>query len=179
MNDEPHQDVYFIGVALPPDLNRRVAKLKWQLYQQDPAMLPPVLPHVTLLHPPSLQGTMPSELIPQIRRIAKRYLPLTIALTDIGFFDGTVCFVQAQSLGLFSLQAQLVKLLPPAVQATHYARAYTPHVTLAQIYEPKKLNTTQLRAVIDTSFHLPLQFEVSSVTHFKRILPRVYRPSAL
>ncbi|HET6622325.1 MAG TPA: hypothetical protein VFG56_00120, partial [Candidatus Saccharimonadales bacterium] len=82
MDDEPYQEVYFIGITLPTDLDRQVAKLKNRLYQADTELLQPVLPHVTLLHPPSLSGILPSELIPKVRQVAERYLPLTVALND-------------------------------------------------------------------------------------------------
>lgn len=179
MDDEPKQDVYFIGIALPEPLNRQIAELKWELKNRYQHLLKPVLPHVTLLHPPSLQGIMPSELVPKVREVAKKYLPLTIALQEIDFFDGTVCYIQAQSRGLDSLQSQLVKLLPPEAQRMHYKRAYVPHVTLAQIYEPGKLARTDLRRTIKERFELPLQFTVSEVTCFTRIMPREYRPESI
>ncbi len=47
--DEPHQDIYFIGIALPSDLDQRLADLKWRLYHAKSQMLKPVLPHILLL----------------------------------------------------------------------------------------------------------------------------------
>ena len=177
--DEPPQDIYFIGIALPPDLDQQIAELKWQLYRKKKQMLKPILPHVTLLHPPSLQGIMPSQLIPRIQEIAKRYLPMTIQLSHVEFFNPRICYIQAESLNLYSLQSRLMRLLPPDVQALHYKHAYLPHVTLAQAYEPATLDRSSLLKEIDTSLHLPITFTVDSVTCFTRIKPRVYIPNTI
>jgi hypothetical protein len=95
MEDEPFQEVYFIGIAMPPELDQQIADLKWRLFETNEAALKPLLPHVTLLNPPSLRGIMPSELIPKVREIATRYLPLTISLEDVGMFGDRVCFINA------------------------------------------------------------------------------------
>ena len=179
MEDEPFQEIYFIGIALPPPLNEKIAHLKQSFADSDPAMLRPVLPHVTLLHPPSLAGIMPSELIPKVHEIANRYLPLTIAIEEVGSFDGTVCFLRVESLGLYSLQSQLVKLLPPEAQELHYKRPYTPHITIAQIHEPSKLDTDTITQAIMKSLPLPQQFTVDSISYFRRILPREYRAETI
>ncbi|MET0980082.1 MAG: 2'-5' RNA ligase family protein [Candidatus Saccharimonadales bacterium] len=172
--DDPPQSIYFIGVSLPPDLDRQITELKWRLYDNQPHMLQPVLPHVTLLHPPSLQGILPSQLIPRIHEIAKRYLPMAITLDCIGFFGTRICYVQAQSFSLYSLQSQLMRLLPPAAQAIHYKHDFMPHVTLAQTYEPATLSKTKILGMINETLTLPITFTVNSVTHFTRIKPRVY-----
>jgi 2'-5' RNA ligase len=174
MNNEPHQDIYFIGIGLPLDLEQQISQLQWQLYKLNKAMLRPLVPHVTLLNPPSLRGIMPSELLPRVRAIAKRYLPLTIALENVDFFGETVCFITVQSHQLDSLQSQLVKLLPLPAQEQHYRRPYRSHITLVQIYEPKKLNKQNILDTVDEKLILPQQFRVESVTYFKRILPREY-----
>lgn len=129
--DQPPQSVYFIGISLPPDLDRRIAELQQRMHDMQPHMLTPVLPHVTLLHPPSLQGILPSQLIPRIQEIAKRYLPMTITLSQIGFFGPRVCYIQADSFSLYSLQSHLMRLLPAEAQAIHYKHDFLPHVTLA------------------------------------------------
>lgn len=175
MDDEPYQEVYFIGISLPSDLERQISLLQWQLYELDKAMLKPLLPHVTLLNPPSLRGMMPSEVLPRVREVAARYLPLTIALQSIEFFGKTICYIAAQSHQLDSLQSQLVKLLPPEARALHYRRPYLSHITLAQIYEPKVLDKGRVHEVIDGRLALPRQFSVESVAYFKRILPREYK----
>jgi 2'-5' RNA ligase len=177
--DEPPQSIYFIGISLPPDLDRQIAELKSRLYDNQPHMLKPVLPHVTLLHPPSLQGILPSQLIPRIHEIAKRYLPIRITLTKIGFFGPRICYLEAESFSLYSLQSQLMRLLPPEAQAIHYKHDFLPHVTLAQTYEPATLNRTPLMNEIDASLKLPITFTVDSVTHFTRIKPRVYTPQSI
>lgn len=177
--DEPPQSIYFIGIALPPDLDRQIAELKWRLYNQQPHTLKPVLPHVTLLHPPSLQGILPSQLIPRIHEIAERYLPMRITLTQIGFFGSRICYVEAESFSLHSLQSHLMRLLPPEAQAIHYKHDFLPHVTLAQTYDPATLNRTAVVNEIHNSLDLPITFTVDSVTHFTRIKPRVYTTEAI
>ncbi|USN96288.1 MAG: 2'-5' RNA ligase family protein [Candidatus Nomurabacteria bacterium] len=179
MDDMPHQEVYFIGIALPPELDRQIAELKWRLHETNEVALKPLVPHVTLLNPPSLRGIMPSELLPKVREIASRYLPLTIALEEIGIFGQQVCYLRAESHSLYSLQSQLVKLLPPDVRAAHYKRPYTPHVTLLQVTEPNVLDIDKTRAIVAESISLPRQFTIDSVSCFTRIMPREYRPELI
>lgn len=173
------QNVYFIGIALPPSLDTRLADLKWRLYDKKGRMLKPVLPHVTLLHPPSLQGIMPDELIPRVREAAERYLPLTLELSGVAFFGKQVCYLNVESLPLHSLQAQLVNLLPPEARSLHYARPYLPHITVAQKYEPNYLDTTDVQKEVEAAITLPLRVTVRSVACFTRILPRVYKPETI
>ena len=175
MNDTYDQPVYFIGIALPSELDRQISELKWDFYEHDKSLLKPLLPHVTLLHPPSLKGIMPEELLPRIHEIAERYLPLTIACQEIGFFGNNVSYIAVQSKNLISLQSQLVRLLPEEARATHYKRPYLPHITLAQAYEPHGLDVAGIGSQVTKRLHLPQQFTVHSVSSFKRILPREYR----
>lgn len=173
--NEPYQNVYFIGIALPLPLRRRVADLRWSLYRKNASLLKPTLPHITLLHPLSLEGILPDQLLPQIHTAAQRYLPMTIELNRIGFFGQEVCYLAADSLKLHSLQHQLVRLLPPGVRKTHYKHNYLPHVTLAQIHNPAVLDIRELSNEIQKYFTLPIRFTITSVASFTRILPRVYR----
>lgn len=172
--DFPYQDVYFIGIALPDDVSRLLADLQWHLSSDNPHALKPVVPHVTLLHPPSLTGIMPSELLPIIHDVAERYLPISIQLDRIGFFGDRVCYLEAESFKLYSLQDQLVRLLPPEAQSTHYKRPYMPHITLTQVYDPMKLDKRAMRDRISESLPLPIRFTIDSVACFRRIVPRVY-----
>lgn len=173
------QPIYFVGIALPKELDALISDLKWKLRDDDKHLLKPLLPHVTLLHPPSLKGIMPDELLPRVHDITARYLPLTLAIEDIGFFGQSVCYLRVQSQGLYSLQSQLVKLLPADAQALHYKRPYTPHITIAQAYEPHSLDTNHVKRAILNKIQLPQQFTVESVSYFKRILPREYRAEAI
>jgi 2'-5' RNA ligase len=177
--DRPPQSIYFIGIALPPDLDRQISELKWRLHNEQPHMLKPVLPHVTLLHPPSLQGILPSQLIPRIHDSVERYLPIRITLGRIGFFGPRVCYIEAESFSLYSLQSQLMRLLPPEAQAIHYRHDFLPHVTLAQTYDPATLSKTKVTDTINKSLDLPITFTVDSVTHFTRIKPRIYSSKAI
>ena len=175
MSETYDQPVYFIGIALPEVLDRQISALQWEVHERDKSTLKPLLPHVTLLNPPSLRGIMPEELLPQIRKIAERYLPLTMAIVEIGFFREYIGFIRVQSQSLYSLQIQLIKLLPPEVKALHYKRPYMPHITLVQAYEPHKLDIDTLRREFTEKLTIPQQFTVDSVSYFKRILPREYR----
>lgn len=177
MKNESEQEIYFIGIALPEPLNTEISKLQWRLYDNNnPNMLKPLLPHVTLLHPPALRGTLPSELIPEVQKGAKPYLPLNIELSQIKFFSEQTCTLQAESFGLHSLYEKLIPNLPFAVQAAQLKRNFSPHVTLAQIKQPEKLDREKMCKEINSTLTLPLRFEVTSLTYFKRILPRVYKP---
>jgi 2'-5' RNA ligase len=103
-----------------------------------------------------------------------------VALEDVDFYSHSVCYVRAESFGLVSLQQQLVQLLPPEAQHMHYKRPYVPHITLAQLYEPKKLDELKISpADLSRELGLPRQFTVDSVTCFRRILPREYRPETI
>ena len=173
------QPIYFIGIALPPELDKTISDLKWQLRDDDKHLLKPLLPHVTLLHPPSLRGIMPEELIPKVREIAARYLPLTISCEEFASFGGSVAYIRCQSQSLYSLQSQLVQLLPPEAQTLHYKRTYVPHITLAQAYEPHALDLNTIENQTQRTIELPVQFTVESVSCFTRILPREYRTAAV
>lgn len=177
--DELRQEVYFIGISLPPALDRQISALQWRLHELNTATLKPLLPHVTLLHPPSLRGITPSELLPRVHEVATRYLPLTIALQDIGFFGNRVCYIAAQSHQLDSLQAQLVRLLPAEARELHYKRPYLPHITLLQVYQPRTLDPQEVRELIGDTLALPQQFIVEHVDYFQRILPRQYKAESI
>ena len=177
--DELRQHVYFIGISLPSDLDRQISELQWRLHGLSSAILKPLSPHITLLHPPSLRGIMPSELLPRVHRVAERYLPLTIALQDIGYFGKRVCYVAVQSHQLISLQAELVRLLPPEARELHYKRPFLPHITLAQVYEPRVLDKSKVCETIGDGLSLPYQFEVGHINYFQRILPREYKAESV
>jgi 2'-5' RNA ligase len=176
MEMEYPQPVYFIGIALPKDLDTAISEIKWELYRANKHYLKPLLPHVTLLHPPSLKGILPDELLPRIHEITERYLPLTLSCEDIRFFGQNVAFITIQSQSVLSLQSQLVRLLPPEAQTMHYKRPYVPHITLAQAYEPYELDREVVKESVSRRHIIPSQFTVDSLSYFKRILPREYRP---
>lgn len=177
---EYEQPIYFIGVALPEPLNAQVSKLMWELYDKDnPRMLKPLLPHVTLLHPPALRGTMPEDLIPEVQKAAAPYLPLNIELAGINFYGDQVCALQAESLSLHSLYQKLIPTLPFEVQAAQLKRGFSPHVTLTQIKHPQTLDRGKTAGTTEQAISLPIRFEVTSLTCFKRILPRTYRPETI
>lgn len=172
------RDIYFIGIALPPDLNDRITQLQKQLYT-DRSMLRPLIPHVTLLHPPSLHGIRPHELVPKIREAAKLYLPLNIELTKVDHFNQKTVFIDVESHNLRALQQRLLKLLPEEVQKAHYARPYRPHITLIQIHLPKQLNVDDIDLKLTKSLSLPMQCEIKEVSCFRWIRPRDYSVEAI
>lgn len=115
---------------------------------------------------------MSSQLLPQIRQIAERYLPLTVAIEQVEFFDDRVGYLRVQSLELESLQAQVAKLLPAEAQTRHYRRDYVAHITLAQIHQPKVLDKAQLMKAAEASLSLSRQVTIDSINYLQRILPR-------
>lgn len=173
------QPVYFIGITLPAELYTVISEHKWDIHTQDKSTLKPLLPHITLLNPPSVSGILPEELLPRVKRVAEQHLPLTLSLEEVGFFKTNVCYIRIQSHGLYSLQSQLVNLLPVEAQSLHYKRPYTPHVTLAQAYEPHQLDITSLGQYVSDHIALPQQFTVDSLSYFQRIVPREYRAKAV
>lgn len=180
MLSENEQKIYFIGIALPEPLNDQVSRLMWKLYDENnPQMLKPLLPHVTLLHPPTLRGTLPEELIPKVQEATRPYLPLNIELGKIRYFNEHVCSLQAESLSLHSLYQKLIPALPFEVQAEQLKRDFAPHVTLVQVKHPYKLDKKRIENEIEKSLTFPIRFEVNSLTCFRRILPRTYKPSRM
>lgn len=177
--DLAQQNVYFIGIALPVDCSRLISDLQWHLSSDSPHALKPIVPHITLLHPPSVAGIMPIELLPRVHDIATRYLPITVQLDRIGFFGNRVCYIEAESFKLHSLHARLVRLLPPEAQAAHYKRPYLPHVTLVQVYDPSSLDKLALQERIVESLPLPIRLTIESVAYFRRIVPRMYESKVI
>ncbi|GEM_PF-1970204 len=72
MGNETHQEVYFIGIRLSPELERQISQVQRKLYGLDKVMQRPLVSHITLLNPPSLTGIMPNELLPRVREVAAR-----------------------------------------------------------------------------------------------------------
>jgi 2'-5' RNA ligase len=167
--------VYFIGIALPPELNECIDALKWQIHKEVTHSLKPLVPHITLLHPPSLRGISPGELLPKIREVAAPYLPLTVSLETVGAFDNTVLYMSAYSPELEALHAQLVGLLPTETQEVYYQRVYMPHVTLAQARKPYLLDIETLSKRVRQEIALPRDFTVDSISCFTQIRSREYQ----
>lgn len=172
------RNIYFIGIAIAGELCSQIEKLQEEL-ASDKGMLDPIVPHVTLLHPNCLSGIMPDEFIPAVREVADRYLPLALQLQDVSFFDDTVAFISVESHKLRSLQHQLVRMLPPQVQEAHFKRPYTPHITIAQIHKPRKLDKEEIVTRTNQSLQLPQTIQIDSLAHFQRIVPRNYKPAKI
>lgn len=166
---------YFIGLALPADLSRHVAEYKMNLHTSVKDVIKPLIPHITLLHPPSLKDVPQQELVPKIQEVAASHLPLTITLESIGAFDSAVLYVRADSAELAALQAELAHLLPPAAQSIYHERGFIPHVTLAQVRPPHALDIETLSVLAAKEFTLPYEFTASAISCFTRTGPREYR----
>jgi 2'-5' RNA ligase len=176
----PEKQIYFIGLALPEPLNSQLSRLSHDLHAKYKGLPPPLLPHITLLHPPSLHQIVPAEIVPKIRVVAKKYLPFDITLTEVGFFNTQVCFIHVMSPALHSLHAELVKLLPDDIQSIHYGkRSYITHITLARTRKPRSLDKSALLHDINSAIKLPSDCTIFEVSHFERYAPRMYHANSI
>lgn len=166
---------YFIGLSLPPEFSESIFSYKWRLFDETDHALKPLVPHITLLHPPSLSDTPPENILPQVRKLSAPLLPLTVSLGSIEAFDSTVLYIRARSTELETLQSQLVKLLPQESQAVYHQRGFTPHITLVQVRRPHTLDIEALRLRTNLELTLPSQFTAENISYFVRTQPREYR----
>lgn len=169
------QTPYFIGIALPPALDEQIASYKTLLHKEIVHSLRPLVPHITLLHPPSLRGVSSEDLLPEIRKIAPEFLPLTLKLGPIGAFDGTVLYISIESSELTALQSRLVNLIPAKAREIYTRREFLPHITLVQAGSPHSLDIDSLSRQTSRNLTLPSYFTVHSVSLFTRRNPREYQ----
>ncbi len=174
-----HHSPYFIGVALPPELSEQLFSFKWQLHDDINHSLKPLVPHITLLHPSSLRDSSPSEILPEIRKMAGPHLPLTFSLETVETFDREVLYIKIYSPELETLQSQLVSLLPAAAQQPYQQNKYLPHITLAQVHSPHTLDIESLRRRAHQEITLPHQITITSLSCFIQTHPREYRAKAI
>lgn len=165
---------YFIGLALPEELSGQLFDFKWRLHHDIKHSLKPLMPHITLLHPSSLQNISPEELLPKIKELAAPYLPFTIELQTVEAFEREVLYIKVDSPELVALQSQLVGLLPPKEQAAYHQRTYTPHLTLAQVRHPHELDVETLHKLTLQTITLPCQVPIRSISYFTQVNPREY-----
>ncbi|RYF28913.1 MAG: 2'-5' RNA ligase family protein [Chloroflexi bacterium] len=161
MTNAAARPAYFIGISLPTELNSLINTLKSTIHDNDTSTLKPLVPHITLLHPPSLRD-MPIETLRQgIQSLSKQIKPFAITLDSIGFFEREVCYLHAQSSDLNALQSMLVQLLPLTSQSTHYDRPYTAHVTIAQKYHDPQIDTGATTTLVESNINVLLGRSVS------------------
>lgn len=168
------QPAYFVGISLPSNLNGRFNALKKHIHDSDPHTLKPLVPHITLLHPPSLRSIPIDLLKNSIDVLSGQLLPFEITLKDVGFFEKEVCFMRAHSPQLDALQSALVELLPATIQTDYYHRPFTAHVTIAQKYRHPQLDIDAMTRVVNGTIPLPVTFTVHKIDIFIRTAERTY-----
>lgn len=165
---------HFVGISLPAELHTVVDTIKKSVHMDDEHTLKPLIPHITLLHPSSLQHTSIEILKQEIELVSSRVKPFTVTLDDIDFFEREVCYVRATSPQLDALQHSLVQLLPKAQQSEYNSRRFIAHVTVAQKNREPQLDTATLTKYVRSTIQLPLHFTVDSIDIFSRTAPRAY-----
>lgn len=168
------RNIYFIGIEVPGDLCYEIEKLQGEFHRER-GTLQPLVPHITLLHPNCLKGIMPHELIPKVKEVAERYLPLNVELSSVQFFGSHVAFIEVNSLRLHSLHRQLANLLPEDIRQSQFRYPFRPHITIAQIHRPRELSTDHIKQTTEKALRLPVRVEIDSLSHFQWIRPRDYK----
>lgn len=171
---------YFIGIILPEDLIKSIAHIQRDLLVPHKVM-PPLVPHITLLDPNTLSTVNAVEFLPAVKEIARANLPINISLRHTSLFGQRVLHIAAESPKLLALQQQLVGLLPEAVRLKYQSgRPFRPHATLAQAKPSQNLSprlVESFREQIDPL--LPQSFTAENLTHFQWIRPRTYKLSLI
>jgi 2'-5' RNA ligase len=170
-------DRYFIGIAPPPALTRKIASVQ-QRFHKPALLLQPLQPHITLLHPNSLYNLPHEEFLPKVKALSQKVLPLEIKLQDIGVYGQRVLHMTVESTDLKLLQEFLIKLLPAETAKEFYeGRPYTPHITIAQTLRGKRLPDARnklYRKKLDPL--LPMTFIVNNLTYYEWLAPRHFEP---
>ncbi len=164
---------YFIGLALPEDMNSQLFTLMRRLHQDVSESLKPLVQHITLLHPSSLD-MRPDDIIPRINDIAADFLPFTLTLTGIDHFQSRVLYLAVDSPELELLQPRLVELLRPDKQEVYIQRGFTPHITLLQSKRGIQLDIPRLINEVSQHVSFPIQLTISDVACFVQTAPREY-----
>jgi 2'-5' RNA ligase len=166
------QNVYFIGLKLPNELEAVVNNIQDEL--QNSRLLTPLVPHITLLHPALLEEVDESDLLPRMYAIAQKSMPLRVELGEVATYDNRSVHISVRSPQLFELQQALVQLLPHDIIARH-RYAFTPHVTLAQSVHGKSV-PDMLEAAYREKLEpfIPCYFQADEITYFDWQKPRHY-----
>lgn len=165
---------YFIGIALPSELSQQLFLLKWRLHNNTPRSLKPLVPHITLLHPSSLDAVDRDFFLEQAKNAAQSHLPLEITLETIDHFANEVLYLRVASPGIIELQHALTTLLPEEAQASYRERPYIPHSTLLQVKRPDSITIDQFESEVKAVVSLPMTFTPSSIACFTQQAPREY-----
>jgi 2'-5' RNA ligase len=175
-----HTNRYFIGLTLPENITRLLEITRHKVFMPQ-TMLSPLQPHITLLHPNALMQSPPEDLLPKIRAAVQPFLPVTLTLTSLKWFDRRVIYLAVDCPDLAVLQSALVAQLPSEPQAKFYAsRTFTPHVTLSQAKPYQKLPEDLLDIYSkDLQNYLPYTSTISALTVFRWQSPRRYKISPI
>jgi 2'-5' RNA ligase len=169
-------NIRFVGIALPARLSNDLANLQKRLYEPE-AMLKPLVPHITLLHPVSLFYVNHEKLMPKIRKLSEELLPITITLTEFDHFDDQTFHIVVNHVesDLHHLYHEIVSLLPNKVRVRHYSRRFHPHITICQS-RTGELHHHSLYEKAAKHFDLsnPLQVTIDEIHLFKLTGPREY-----
>lgn len=169
------QKRWFIGALLPPIISDAIISIQRELINDD-AILPPLMPHITLMHPNPLMELSPLHFAPLAKKAAHELLPCEILLGSIGTFNDSVLYISVKSPELTQIHNQLVALLPSKIQSQYFVRRdFVPHVTLAQSRGLNKLSheiITQFTHKIEPL--LPTKFTLQKLTRYEWQGSRTY-----
>jgi 2'-5' RNA ligase len=170
------QKRYFIGISLPDAISEQISALQSNLFDAQ-GMQPPLVPHITLLHPNVLMTLSPMYFLPKVKEIAASLLPIEVHLTQVDSFGKRVQYIVVESPALIKLQESLVELLPEKIRAQYYVgREFTPHVTLAQAKPRQQLQAATFQQFTDVITPLlPYKFLATELTQFTWEGPRKYK----
>ena len=174
------QPRYFIGIVLPTELSTKISRLQHDLLMPGKVM-PPLVPHITLLDPNSLMTLAPSYFTPKVTALAAKILPIEVNLKRVEMFDRRVLYIAAEGSDLIELQKELVGLLPDKVKAQYIiGREFSPHVTLVQA-KPKQNLSEELIKSFKNKLEplLPYRFTVNHLAQFTWQSPRNYKVEAI
>lgn len=170
-----NQKRWFIGTLLPPNISEAITTVQHKLIDES-TMQPPLMPHITLMHPNPLMELSPLYFAPIAKIAAQKVLPCTIQLQHIAVFHNNVLYIAVKSPELIQIHNQLVSLLPKKIQAQFFVgRDFVPHVTLAQtknLHTIKLEHAKQFKQAIEPL--LPTSFTLHKLTRCEWQSPRSY-----
>lgn len=171
---------YFIGIALPNDLSHQIETIQKEILK-DQAVMQPLVPHITLLHPNILMSLSPMYFVPQVKTLADKKLPISVELTKTGKFDERVLYITVKSHDLMDLHQEMISLLPPDIRARYQVgRSFIPHITIAQAKPLQALGTDLVEQLQQRLIPLlPCSFETTHLTQFNSTGPRTYNPKVI
>ncbi|HEX5456059.1 MAG TPA: 2'-5' RNA ligase family protein [Candidatus Saccharimonadales bacterium] len=169
---------YFIAFSLPDDVGRIITDAQNELLDGY-LVMQPFQPHITLVPPNVLDKIPPESILPDLKSVAGKFLPLRIKLSGFGMFENRVLYITATGPKLADLQNSLIQTLPYEAQSKSN-RGFIPHITLAQAKPKQELSGElihKLKDIIGPS--LPLVFETKNISKFKWLRPRTYEDKVI